>query len=90
MQALPFWIASLVTGVIAVLYTKLFEWAEKMGQSLYKANGVLIFILAPTGFLLAWLLVKQLDTYASDSGIPQVMAAIELTMPEEKGRLSSY
>lgn len=87
LQAIPFWIASLVTGVIAVLYTKLFEQAEKWGQVLYKAHGWTIFLLAPVGFLLAWLLVKQVDTYASGSGIPQVMAAIELTTPEEDGQV---
>jgi H+/Cl- antiporter ClcA len=83
LQVLPFWIAALVTGVIAVLYTKLFEWAEKLGVSLYKAHESLIFIMAPAGFVLAWLLVKQVDIYASGSGIPQVMAAIELTTPRE-------
>jgi H+/Cl- antiporter ClcA len=87
LQALPFWIASLVTGVIAVLYTKLFEQAEKWGQLFYKAHSWTIFLLAPGGFLLAWLLVKQVDTYASGSGIPQVMAAIELTTPEEDGQV---
>jgi H+/Cl- antiporter ClcA len=87
LQALPFWIASLVTGVIAVLYTKLFEQAEKWGQLIYKTHGWTIFLLAPGGFLLAWLLVKQVDTYASGSGIPQVMAAIELTTPEEDGQV---
>src|SRR5271170_7868048 len=83
LQALPFWTASLVTGIIAVLYTKLFEQAEKWGQLLYKVHGWTIFLLAPGGFLLAWLLVKQVDVYASGSGIPQVMAAIELTTTEE-------
>lgn len=87
LQALPFWIASLITGVIAVLYTKLFEQAEKWGQQLYHAHGWIIFILSPVGFLLAWLLVKQVDTYASGSGIPQVMAAIELTTPEEDSQV---
>jgi H+/Cl- antiporter ClcA len=89
LQALPFWIASLVTGIIAVLYTKLFEQAEKWGQLLYHAHGWIIFLLAPVGFLLAWLLVKQVDTYASGSGIPQVMAAIELTTPEEDSQVKS-
>lgn len=81
LQALPFWIASLITGVIAVLYTKLFEWAENLGLVLYKAHGWLTFIMAPAGFILAWLIVKQVNVYASGSGIPQVMAAIELTTP---------
>ncbi len=87
LQALPFWIASLLTGIIAVLYTKLFDQAEKWGQLLYKAHGWTIFLLAPGGFLLAWFLVKQVDIYASGSGIPQVMAAIELTTPKEEGQV---
>lgn len=83
LQALPFWVASLITGVIAVLYTKLFGWAEKLGQSLYKEHGWLIFLMAPGSFILAWLIVRQVEIYAKGSGIPQVMAAIELTTPED-------
>jgi len=45
--------------------------------------------LAPAGFLLAWLFVKQVDTYASGGGIPQVMAAIELTTPTEDDYVKS-
>ena len=29
LQAIPFWIASLLTGLVAVLYTRLFALAEK-------------------------------------------------------------
>ena len=83
LQALPFWIASFITGVIAVLYTKLFEWAEHWGAFLFKAHTWLIFLLTPVAFVLAWLLVKQVDIYAKGSGIPQVMAAIDLTTPED-------
>jgi hypothetical protein len=28
MQALPFWVASLLTGLLAVFYTKLFAFSE--------------------------------------------------------------
>lgn len=82
LQALPFWIASLITGLVAVLYTRLFERSEKLGRSLCGAHEWLIFVLTPIGFLSAWLLVKQVDIYARGSGIPQVMAAIELTTPQ--------
>lgn len=81
MQALPFWVASLITGVVAVLYTRSFEWAERLGTETCKRHGWLIFITAPVSFLAAWLLVKRVDIYARGSGIPQVMAAIELTKP---------
>ena len=28
LNAIPFWIGALITGVVAVIYTKLFSWAE--------------------------------------------------------------
>ena len=34
LQAIPFWIASLITGLVAVLYTRLFALAEK-GTALF-------------------------------------------------------
>lgn len=83
LQALPFWVASLITGVIAVLYTKLFELSEKLGLSLFHAHAWLIFIITPFGFISAWWIVKQVDSYAKGSGIPQVMAAIELANKKE-------
>src|ERR1700761_3704398 len=83
LQALPFWVASLITGMVAVLYTKLFEWSEKLGLSLFHAHTWLIFILTPFGFVSAWWIVKQVDSYAKGSGIPQVMAAIELANKKE-------
>ena len=30
LQAIPFWVASLITGLIAVFYAKLFAWAEQI------------------------------------------------------------
>lgn len=83
LQALPFWIASLITGVMAVLYTKLFERVEKWGIMIFHAHSWLLFIISPVGFILAWWVVKHFNTYARGSGIPQVMAAIELATPKE-------
>lgn len=86
LQAIPFWLASLITGVIAVGYTKLFNWSEQLLQYLISTNNWIIFILAPVSFLTAWIIVQQFAPNARGSGIPQVMAAIDLT-PEkhEKG-----
>lgn len=87
LQALPFWIASLITGVIAVLYTKLFERVEKWGFLIFHAHGLLLFVISPVGFILAWWVVKRFNTYARGSGIPQVMAAIELATPKENHQI---
>ncbi|NCI50319.1 chloride channel protein [Sediminibacterium roseum] len=85
LQALPFWLASLLTGVIAVLYTWLFQFAENGAVYLYRQAHWHLFILTPACFLLSVWMVRQFSPYAKGSGIPQVTAAIELSSP--KGNL---
>ncbi|HEU4904399.1 MAG TPA: hypothetical protein VFT06_16450, partial [Flavisolibacter sp.] len=54
LQAIPFWIASLLTGLIAVGYTKLFGYAEGLLRSVLHWHEWTIFLLAPFCFFLAW------------------------------------
>ncbi|HSB93335.1 MAG TPA: chloride channel protein, partial [Flavitalea sp.] len=79
LKALPFWIASLLVGLIAVGYTLLFGYSERLMHYVYKANGWLAFIIAPIAILLAWVVVRRFAPEAKGSGIPQVMAAIEMS-----------
>ena len=81
LQALPFWIASLLTGLIAVGYTKLFGYAEALSHFIVHDRLWLLFILSPVCFVLAWWVVKKFEDSAGGSGIPQVIAAIELANP---------
>jgi len=90
MKALPFWIASLVVGMIAVCYTILFGYAERLMHYVYRTNGWLAFIIAPVALILAWWVVRRFAPAARGSGIPQVMAAIEMSShrnEEKVGRL---
>ncbi len=82
LQAFPFWIAALLTGLAAVLYTKLFAYGEALSHTIFIGHRWLFFILTPGCFLLAWWVVKRFDNRAAGSGIPQVMAAIELANPK--------
>jgi H+/Cl- antiporter ClcA len=82
LQALPFWIASILTGLIAVLYTKIFALAESGSQNIIHIHGWLLFVITPVSFVSAWWIVKRFDTNAAGSGIPQVMAAIDLANPK--------
>jgi len=82
LQALPYWIASLITGLIAVLYAKLFAMAETFSLSFFHYKGWLLFLVTPACFVSAWWVVKKFDEKAGGSGIPQVMAAIELAGPK--------
>ena len=81
LQAIPFWVASLATGLMAVLYTRLFALAEKGSAYIIHLHLWLLFLLTPACFVTAWWLVRQFAPYARGSGIPQVMAAIELANP---------
>ncbi|HSC39205.1 MAG TPA: chloride channel protein, partial [Chitinophagaceae bacterium] len=88
LQALPFWIGSIVTGLLAVSYTRLFAFAEQSTSFVYHHISWLFFILSPLCFIVAWWLVKRFAPYARGSGIPQVMAAIELATPKHANKLS--
>jgi H+/Cl- antiporter ClcA len=77
-QAIPFWIASLLVGLIAVAYAKLFSFTEALLEEILEGRLWMIFAMAPLSFLLAWFLVQLFAPNAKGSGIPQVMAAIDL------------
>jgi H+/Cl- antiporter ClcA len=77
-KGLPFWTASLLTGFLAIVYTQLFSIAENAFHSLRTWNPVSIFILTPLSFTAAYLLVKFFAPYAKGSGIPQVMASLDV------------
>ncbi len=88
LQALPFWVASIITGLIAVGYTRLFNFSEATLNKALIWHRWLIFILAPGGMLLGWYIVKLFAPGARGSGIPQVMAAIELPAARNEKSLS--
>jgi H+/Cl- antiporter ClcA len=88
LQAIPFWVASLLTGLVAVLYTRLFAWAEKGTAYIVHWHFWLLFLITPGCFLLAWWLVRRFAPFARGSGIPQVMASIELATPKYNSRVN--
>jgi H+/Cl- antiporter ClcA len=100
LQAVPFWIASLITGFIAVLYTKLFAGAEGVTAFLLHSRQLHIYhsfsvpvhpwyllFIAPVLYLVAYLIVQRYAPYSRGSGIPQVMAAIDLANPKENHKV---
>jgi H+/Cl- antiporter ClcA len=89
LQAIPFWIGSVITGFFAVMYAKIFAWGENLLHFILNWHDWMIFIIAPVGFVLSWWLVKEFAPYAKGSGIPQVMAAVELANPKEHRKIRS-
>lgn len=79
LQFLPFLVASFITGFIAFLYSRIFTFSEKCSQQIFHYNKYFIFIITPLSFLASWFLVKKIARYSAGSGIPQVMASVELS-----------
>lgn len=89
LQAIPFWIGSIITGFFAVMYAKIFASGEKLLYYILNWHDWMIFLIAPIGFVLSWWLVKEFAPNAKGSGIPQVMAAVELANPKEHTKIRS-
>jgi len=86
LQAIPFWVASLLTGLVAVGYSKLFNYSENLLQAILHGDSWIIFLITPACFLAAWYIIRFAPT-ARGSGIPQVMAAIDMSGARPEGRI---
>ncbi len=89
LSAVPFWIGSIITGLIAVLYAKLFYWVEEGTIYIIQHAAYLLLFITPMCFLFSWLIVKWFSPYSKGSGIPQVIASIELTNPKHNYKVNS-
>jgi H+/Cl- antiporter ClcA len=87
LQAIPFWVASLITGLIAVFYTKIFALAEKLSINIFHSHAWLMFIISPVCFVLARWIVKKYAPFSRGSGIPQVMASVELSSDKQDEKI---
>ncbi|MBW7886847.1 MAG: chloride channel protein [Bacteroidetes bacterium] len=79
LQSIPLWIASAITALTAVAYSMIFTYAENFRIYLSAQHPYLFFIITPASFFLSWYFVYQFSPFASGSGIPQLMAAVELS-----------
>jgi H+/Cl- antiporter ClcA len=90
LQAFPFWVASFITGLAAIIYAQSFAMAENFTTVIFHYHAWLLFIISPICFISAWGLVKKFAPYSRGSGIPQVMAAVELATPKNNEKIKNY
>lgn len=89
LQALPFLTAALITAIAATLYAKAFQYVENQSVILIQQIGFWSLILTPVLFILSWALVEYLGPYSNGSGIPQLMAAAEISNHDSQSPLIS-
>jgi len=84
--ALPYQVSAVLTALVAVGYAKLFHYMEQWNGRLLSIDPRLIFLSAPISFLLSWWLVFRFAPLAGGSGIPQLMAAVEVATEKKTDR----
>ncbi|MBK8499677.1 MAG: chloride channel protein [Flavobacteriales bacterium] len=84
--ALPYQVSAVLTALVAVGYAWLFRWMEERNADLLAIDHRLIFLSAPITFLLSWWLVFRFAPLAGGSGIPQLMAAVEVATEKKTDR----
>lgn len=72
-----------------MIYAKIFALSESLAFAVVHWHAWALFVLTPVCFILSWWLVKKYAPFARGSGIPQVMASIELAAPK-KNHLVKY
>ncbi len=87
LQAIPFWSASVIVGLVAVGYAQLFSLAESISLELHAIADWSIFIILPVCMVTAWWVVRRYAPGARGSGIPQVIAALELANEKEHDKV---
>jgi H+/Cl- antiporter ClcA len=88
--ALPYQISAVLTALIAVGYAWLFNWMGERNAELLAIDRRLIFLTAPLSFLTAWWLVFKFAPLAGGSGIPQLMAAVEVATDKKRDRSGRF
>lgn len=78
LKLLPFWIAGSLTALVATQYAKLFSLAETLSLQMYETLGYGFIAIPPFFFFVSWFLVYRFAPKANGSGIPQLMASIDL------------
>lgn len=84
LHSIPFWIASVVTGLLAVFYSEIFHFAEQFLYNSDLSNNPWVFVFTPLAFIASWYLVYRFSPEASGSGIPQLMVGIEYANKKDK------
>ena len=75
---IPYIGAATLASVGSVFYSRLFHYIETSVLFLAGTHPYIMFIVTPLCFYLAWLIVDRYGPAASGSGIPQLMASLDL------------
>ena len=73
---LPFWIAASIVALVSVFYNQIFKICEEF--AIERGDQPIILVMAPFALLISFLIGHYFSKEAIGSGIPQVIASIDL------------
>lgn len=78
-RMLPYWTSAALTALMAVLFSHAFNWSEKTAFSWIETHPAWGFFILPLALIISTSLAQYISSYASGSGIPQLLAALEIS-----------
>ncbi len=88
-RRLVFWSGALAVGIAAALFAILAEQAEHLFRQIVAISPYIPLLLTPAGLVVISLITRRYFPNAKGSGIPQTVAALELTTHEARQKLLS-
>lgn len=75
-------------GFLSFIYAKIFQEANEVFKNLVTHHPTVLFVICPLGLVISFWMVRRFAPAASGSGIPQVVASLELNkIPDAKGAI---
>lgn len=85
---LPFWVSAVATALVAVLFSRVFAFSERIAFHWSGAYPYASLMIIPLGLVGCWGMVSFVSPAASGSGIPQLISSLK-ALPEDYGLAST-
>ncbi|NBX92836.1 MAG: chloride channel protein [Proteobacteria bacterium] len=89
LENVPYWIAGLLVGIIAIFYSELFDDAIDVCRKILTEHPYWLLFISPCFFVLGRWIVEKFAPAAGGSGVPQVISALSLESPQQNTQIES-
>jgi H+/Cl- antiporter ClcA len=88
-RRLAFWAGAVIVALVVIAFADLSDVAQALFSKAVSWHPLLVIVIAPCGLALSVLLTRCAFPGAQGSGIPQVLAALQMADPKLVGRVLS-
>jgi H+/Cl- antiporter ClcA len=88
-RRIAFWVGAVLVGLVAIAFADLADSVQRLFRDVTGPHPWLVLLIAPAGLALAVLLTRTVFPGAQGSGIPQVIASLQMADPRHIARALS-